>query len=377
MKIIFIMDLLHSLTGGTENQVVKLINNLDRSKYKLHLILLRETEWINANWRHLNCSISIYNLTKLKNPFNLVTFLKIFKYIMNIKPDIVMTFFPLSNILGVIAARLAKASVIISTRRDYGLWIEWEHRFSIYVLRFADRYVSKILVNAYAIKELTSRAERIDPAKIDVIYNGVDIEKPLPNKQQTSLLRSEFGIPPECPVIGIVGGLKPMKRHITFLRAARRVLDKRQDVHFIVVGDGPMRSLLEAEAEKLDIANNCHFAGSQDDVIPFLSLFNIGVNCSANEGLSNAVMEYMAYGVPCIISDAGGNPELIEHNVNGYLFKLDDDDELSRLICLLLDDDQKMKEFVMKSREKIFNHMTMKKMIYHYEQYFDHLLNKK
>jgi L-malate glycosyltransferase len=68
-----------------------------------------------------------------------------------------------------------------------------------------------------------------------------------------------------------------------------------------------------------------------------LELIDIGVNRSSMEGLSNAIMEYMASGVPCIVSNAGGNPELIENGVNGYTFELDNTSELANHIINLLD----------------------------------------
>ena len=377
VNIVITMDSIVSLAGGTENQVVKLINNLDKNKYELHLILLRDTDWIRENGKHLNCSIHTFNIVRLRKPRNILSFMNIVRSVRTIKPDIVMTFFPLSNIMGVIAARLAQAPIIISTRRDYGLWLNWEHRLSIHALRFADRYVDKIVVNASVIRELTSREERFDAAKIDVIYNGVDIDNPLPDERQTSALRAKLAIPGEAPVIGIVGGLKPMKRHATFLRMARRVIDVMGDAHFIIVGDGPLRPSLEAEAAGLGVTDRVHFVGSQTNVIPYLSLFTVAVNCSANEGLSNAIMEYMAYGIPCVVSDAGGNPELIKHDVNGYTFKLDDDEELSRMVLGLLDDDKKMRAFIKKSRERILSELTTEKMIEHYEQYFASMLKTK
>lgn len=174
--------------------------------------------------------------------------------------------------------------------------------------------------------------------------------------------------------MGIVAHLVPMKRYGTFLRAAKRVLDRRKDIDFVIVGDGPLRGELELLAYKLRIKEHVHIVGAQEDVLPYLSFFDVGVNCSANEGLSNAIMEYMAYGVPCIVSDAGGNPELIEHGINGYLFELGNDIELANKIIYLLDDEKKQKEFISKSKEKIMEKLTLDKMISAYDGYFTEIL---
>ena len=74
----------------------------------------------------------------------------------------------------------------------------------------------------------------------------------------------------------------------------------------MIVGDGPRRKSLEALCNKVRVSDYIHFVGNQTDIRPYLKLFDVGVNCSANEGLSNAIMEYMLHGVPCIVSEAGG-----------------------------------------------------------------------
>ena len=370
IKVIFMIDFLYALSGGTENQLVKIIKNLERNKYDIYLLTLQETQWVRDNMRNLNCSIMVYNIEKLKNPINILVFIRLVKYIRKVKPDIVVTFFPLSNILGVIAAKFAKVDTIISTRRDYGLWLD---KKSVYFLRFANIFVKGIVANSRKVKELTSEEEKFDSSKIHVIYNGVEANNFNPYAAKGYLLKKELGISPHSKVVGIVGNLRPMKRHRTFIKAAKQVSRVRNDVDFIIVGDGPLRKDIEALTAKLGIEKQIHFVGRQEDILPFLSIFDIGVNCSSNEGLSNAIMEYMAFGIPCIVSDAGGNPELIKNGINGYTFEVDNHLELSRLILDLLDDKEKRKYFIAKSKNRIKN-MSLNKMISTYDRYFTDLL---
>lgn len=371
VRVMFIIDFLYTLSGGTENQLVKIIKNLDRNKYDLHLLTLRESMWIKNNRRKLNCIVRSYHVDKLKNPGNILLFIRLVKYIRQIAPDIVVTFFPLSNIFGVIAARFAKVTSIISTRRDYGLWL---NKRSIYSLRFANRFIKGIVSNSQSVKELTSVEEHVESSKIRVIYNGLDIHDFRSCKNRGYLMKKELGILPDSKVVGIVANLRPMKRHETFLKSAKFVLKVRPDVNFVIVGDGPLRTDIEALTAKLGIKDYVHLVGRQEDVLPFLSIFDIGVNCSANEGLSNAIMEYMAYGVPCIVSKAGGNSELIENGINGHTFELDNHKELAERILNLLDDKEKQEKFASNSREKILNQLTIDKMINEYDNYFIQML---
>ena len=371
IRVLFMIDFIYTLTGGTENQLVKIINNLPDIKYEKHFLSLRNTDWIKKNSDSLRCSIKTYNIIKLKNPLTLFKYLSIFNYIRKTKPAIVITFFPLSNIIGVIISKLAKVKVIISTRRDYGLWL---NKWSIPLLRFANRYVTRIIANSASVKELTCSGEKYNPSKVDVIYNGILLNNQAPPHLDTTGLKETYAIPPGNFIVGTVAGLRPMKKHTTIIRAAKLVLDSRKDVSFLIVGDGILRANLEALVSELKIQKQVVFAGSQDNVLPFVSLFDIAVNASANEGLSNAIMEYMALGKPCVVSHAGGNPELIKNDVNGYTFELDNHKELAREILDLLDNREKQQLFSSVSKKRI-QEMSLDKMIENYDRLFTTLVN--
>lgn len=374
IRAMFIIDFILGAMGGTENQVIKLITNLDRKKYEVYLVCLRETDWIRGNGTLLNCNIKTlkYNIFNHADPRNFVVFTQLVKFISRVAPDIVICFFKVSYVLGVLAARAGGVRNIISTRRDYGLWL---NRWFIYPLRFANRFVRCIVTNSKNVANLTSREEKFDRSKIHVIYNGIDLDRLEKKGSDGQPLQAGLGIRGTDKVVGIVAGLRPMKRHSTFLRAAKKILDSRGDIHFVIVGDGPLKRELKNLTRDFGIGRSVHFVGWQQDVVPYLQMFDVGVNCSANEGLSNTIMEYMAYGVPCIVARAGGNEELIENGVNGYTFELDDDNELAQLIIALLDDKMKQKEFALKSREKILNELTLNRMIMEYDEYFTQILN--
>lgn len=373
IKVMFIIDFIYTITGGTENQIIKLINNLDSAKYELYLVSLQTTPWLIENTSNLKCSIKTfkYNIFNHKDIGNIIVFWQITRYIKKVRPDIVMTFFKISYILGVLAARLAGVKNIISTRRDYGLWLD---KRSIHLLRFANRFVKGIIANSKSVEELIGKKEKYDKSRITVIYNGIDVNQFKNLTISSKAIKERLGISPDNKVVGIVAGLRTMKRHRTFLKAAAKVLKQNNSVDFLIVGDGPLKEELEAFCRELQIGRYVHFVGWAQDAIQYLSIFDIGINCSSNEGLSNAIMEYMAYGIPCIVSDAGGNTELIENGVNGYTFELGNHQELARLILDLLDNKEKREKFILRSKNRIKD-MSLDKMISNYERYFTELLN--
>jgi glycosyltransferase involved in cell wall biosynthesis len=242
------------------------------------------------------------------------------------------------------------------------------------LVKLANRYVDAIISNSVAVKELTSKKEGYDFNKIKVIYNGINVNEFCRKNMDSKKLRKTLGIPPHAKIVGIVAGLKPMKRHATFIKAAHSIIEQRDDVHFVIVGDGPMKTQLDQLTSSLALRQHVHFLGFQKNVFPFLAIFDVGINCSANEGLSNAIMEYMAYEVPCIVARAGGNTELVDNSVNGYTFELDNVQELTECILSLLDDEKTKEEFALRSKKKIMKELTLNKMITAYDSYFEEIL---
>jgi L-malate glycosyltransferase len=372
IRLCFVIDFIYDIIAGTEIQLINLIHGLDPAKYEIYLICLQNTPWLTQNNQIIKCNVKAfsYNLANHKDLRNLRVALQLWRYIRSIKPDIVICFFKVSYMLGVLAAHMAGVSKIVSTRRDYGLWLD---KRSIYLLRFANRYVDEIVTNSYIVKQLVSDREGFDPSKIRVVYNGLVINNFSKFNSDRHRFKAAQGIPDENMIVGIVAGLRVMKHHETFLKAAKRVLSFRSDVDFVLVGDGSLRVELENLSVRLGIGNRVHFSGWQRDVRPFLSIFDLGVNCSANEGMSNAIMEYMAFEVPCIVSKAGGNTELIKNGVNGYTFELDDDRELARLILNLLENPEIRKDFADKAKRFILEECNFDKMLDAYNRLFSSL----
>lgn len=371
VKITFMIDILDSNLGGTENQLIKMINGLDKRDFQVELICFDNHPWFEANAKTLDCSSRVIAINRLKKTYSYINFLKLVSHLRSEKPDVVHTFFPAGNTLGVFAARLAGVKNVISSRRDYGEWMQGPYLFTTKV---ANRFVARIIANSYMVKELTERKELVSGGKVDVIYNGIDtglFRDILPDLG----LKKKLGIPLENRVVGIVANFRPMKHHYTFVKAANEILKTRKDVDFVLVGTGQLKEETERLAAGLKISERMHFAGPQKNVRPYLSIMDVGVNCSEGEGLSNAVMEYMAAGVPAVVSNAGGNPDLITHEVNGYVFPLDDHAALASFILRLLDDKTAGERFARSALEKVRKEMSLEAMIAKYEGFYKRLAN--
>lgn len=370
IKITYMIDYLDTNLAGTENQIIKMINGIDSTRFKVNLICLRTGPWIKANMASIKCKIDILEINKFKKPSTYFNFVRLVRLFKDRRPDIVHTFFPVCNVIGVLAARIAGVSCILSSRRDYG---EWMSRHYLWATRFANRFVTCIVANSTQVKDLTIKKEGLNSDRIKVIYNGIDTEK-FRNIRYDNKLKRELGIPDANKIIGIIANFRPMKHHYTFIKAAEIVLRQRQDITFILIGTGQLKGEMEKLVKSLGIEKCIIFAGQRNDITRFLSIMNIGVNCSEGEGLSNAIMEYMSTGIVCVVSDAAGNPDLITNNVNGFVFRLDDYEQLAELILTALSNKSLCEKLIKKSFEKIESEMSLVAILSEYESFYEGLV---
>ncbi|MBI5586785.1 MAG: glycosyltransferase [Deltaproteobacteria bacterium] len=371
VKLTYMIDALDTDLAGTENQLIKMINGLGGKGFEIRLVCFKDHPWLRKNAPSLACKTEVIELNQFKKPHTYGNCVRLVRFLRSSSPDIVHTFFPMANILGVIAARMAGTKVILSSRRDYGEWMNGRYMM---MTRFANRFTTKILANSYKVKELTMEKEGVDSSRIEVFLNGIDTSR-FENVRPERALKKSLGIADGNRVVGIVANFRPMKHHTTFLMAAREMLRQRDDVTFLLIGTGPLKEEMERLSRTLGIAESVRFTNSQKDVIPYLSIMDVGVNCSEGEGLSNAIMEYMSAGVPCVVSEAGGNTDLITNGYNGYTFKIDDHKTLASLILELFDDDAKRELFARNALDTIKNKMSLEVILSKYENFYKSLVN--
>lgn len=363
LRLTYIIDTVDTDQAGTENQLLKMIHGFGQAGYRVSLLCLKDHAWLHENADSIGCEHRVIPVHRFRRPGTYINLLRLVGHLRSTAPDIVHTFFPAGNIIGVVAARLAGVPVIISSRRDYG---EWMTRGYLRATRFVNRWVSSVVANSTAVKELTVAKEGLPADRVQVVLNGIDPERyrraaPAPE------IREQNRLPAGDRVVGIVANFRPMKHHETFLLAAGELLKTRGDVTFLLVGCGPTMAEMEALAGRLGISGRVVFAGARGDVGDLLSTMDVGVNSSEQEGLSNAIMEYMAAGLPSVVAAAGGNPDLITDGLEGYLFPLGDWRALAALLLKLLDDEQLRAAMGVRAKAKIQREMGLDRMVARYD----------
>ncbi len=176
----------------------------------------------------------------------------------------------------------------------------------------------------------------VAPHAVEVIENGIDVDAYAPSQEAQRELRKELRIPPDALVVGTVGRLAVIKNQPLLVHAMARALG--QNVHLILVGEGPHRQEVEQAVGKLLHPESVHLLGQRLDVARLLPGFDVFALTSDSEGLPMVLLEAMACAVPVVSTDVGGIPDVIEENVTGYLVPKGDEQALASRLKALLGD---------------------------------------
>ena len=316
--------------AGTERYVLEVVTRLDRSRFEPHLCCLQDSP------RLREMAGCVYPVSSVWRSNGLSLMLALRRTIRENAIDIVHTFAAKATIVGVLAAKGSRAQVITS-RRNMGYW--YTPRL-LYLFRYLNRHTTRVLANSEGVKRVVIEAEGLDPEKVDVLYNGVDLE------------RYATGRVPGPATVGIVANYRPVKDLALFLQAARVVAAEVPEAVFLLAGQGPLRDELGRLAEELGIARRVTFTDGRGEVPEHLRRMSIGCLSSQSEGFSNAILEYMAAGLPVVATDVGGNAEAIEDDVTGCLVRDRTAEAFARPIVELLRDPARAEEMGRRGLER-------------------------
>ena len=378
LKIAYILPSLE--VGGSEKQVVEMATRLDRNRFEAQLVCLRagSPEWERAIANRVRLKVFAFKDSFRSLPANLPQLYKLAQYLEGEKPHLVHTFFYWPAIFGVLAARVAGTPAIISSRRNIS-YFETYRPYRQWLQNVANLFTDTVLANSQAVKQDVLRRERINPAKLKVIYNGCDWERFENPKADRALTRRELGIRGNEVLVGIVASLHPNKGQEVLLQAMPHILPHFPAVKLLLVGrDREYRATLESLASSLKIQDKVIFTGEREDIPELLKAMDVGTLCSLySEGFSNAVLEMMAAGLPVVATDVGGNREAIVDGETGLLVPPGDSSKLAEAILRLLRDRELASRMGAAAHERVRKLFSMERMIEETEQLYVELLRAK
>jgi glycosyltransferase involved in cell wall biosynthesis len=367
MRIMFVLN--STYRAGAEKHTFQLADALASQGNQCTLVSL-----INAPGMVLESRVGPVVTCNGNHLYSIGTMRKLSRLICAQRPDIIVAVNQRPLLFGAVSRQLASSSAKLVSIFHTSHFFRLKDRVlnSLYRPLFA-RADALIYVSENQRRIWEQRGYRSDHAI--VIHNGVDQWRFSPGsadrwREQT---RIAMGFGPRDYVIGMCARFYPEKNHRQLVDAIRILHIRGFPVKGLLVGDGPTQRSVEEYARSAGLQEHVVFAGMQEDVRPFVSAFDVGVLCSLGETLPLAPLEMMAIGVPVVISNVGGAPEILRHGETGFLFPVGDTEALTCSLEALFDP-AKRKAFGIRASRFVVANFTEERMIKSYKNAFQALL---
>jgi L-malate glycosyltransferase len=348
-RVFFLVDSLQ--IGGTETQAVELALRLNPARYAVTLGCLRLHGPLLAKLEGSAVSLMEWHARGgVNSPGGIYQILRLARFLCRGRFQVVHTHDLWSNLLGIPAARLARVPVVISSRRDLG-HLAWYTPRRRRILRHLQALSTAVLVNSGQIQEQLVREDGFPTELIRVVHNGIDLDRfsTIVSDRQ----RLFPGLENNTLIVTTGNMHSDVKGHLTLIEAARGICPKFPQVRFVLIGDGERRAEYESKVLELGLQRNFLFLGSRQDIPELLACCDMAVSSSRAEGFSNALLEYMAMGLPTVATHVGGNAEIIQHRVDGLLVTPDKPAALADAISCLLEKPHFASQLGTAARERV------------------------
>lgn len=336
-KVLFLIDRMSEM-GGAELALARLVQDLSAQAIRLYVITFCDD--ICSDLRDLfPCPIVVLPLSRTYTYEALRVAWTIRSLIIRQQIRLVHTFFETSDLFGGLIARSVPGVALVTSRRDMGILRRPKHRMAYLVL---SRLAHRVVAVSDRVRAWCIMADRLPEGRVVTIYNGV---KATPGSaepgstSQRSSIRKDLGLLPEQIVVVAVGHIRHVKGYDVLLQAAALVLESFPDTVFLVAGaeheEGRLEQLL-AMASGRSLGERVRFLGEVSDIPSLLTASDIFILPSRSEGFSNALIEAMGAGLPCVATAVGGNAEALLHGVSGFIVPPEDPEEMSNALVKMI-----------------------------------------
>ena len=330
MKVAILTDI---LGGGTGSHILSMVRHWDPDRWEAAIFSTtryRDRIPPNVPVRFVQPPehFRFYPATQLQMLFRMR------KIVEEFRPDVVHAYFFWSILYGRILKLTGKVKALVENREDQGF--NWG-RHEYFCLRVTKHLPDRIVCVSEAVKRVVVERERVEPSRVVVVNNGIEIHDGAAGNREVT--RRELGFGADHMVIGMVANYnRPIKGVANFLDAIPSIVEAMPSARFLFVGGGEEGNTLRDKARSLGIEQYVVFAGFQKEIRPYYEIMDLSVLTSFSEGLSMTLLESMAHGIPIVATRVGGNPELVQDGLNGYLVPVLDTRALvDRIVELLRD----------------------------------------
>jgi glycosyltransferase involved in cell wall biosynthesis len=347
--------------GGAEKMAAALIRGLDRTRFEPSLLAMKPLGETAAGLLEEGVPVASLGLPGRVSGayfFRLPgAFRQLCQELKRQKTDILHCFLFQANFLGRIAARITGVPKNISSLRV----MEAEHRSQFFLDRLTSSWVTRWTAVGEAVKRFACEKIGLDPARITVIPNGIALAEL--DRADRGIVRREFGIPSETPLLGTIGRLHPQKGVDLLLRAVQELKGQFPALKTLIVGEGPALPALRALASDLGLVQDVIFTGLRRDVPDILAAADLLVLASRWEGMPNVVLEAFAAGKAVVATRVGAVEEMVQDGETGLLVPAEDPPALARAIGSLLADPPGRARLAAAGRARVEKEFSLEKMV--------------
>lgn len=359
--------------GGLERVVLRLLDRMARDRFAPVVCALQEPGALAEELARLGVPLVVLSRKPGLDPG---LPLRLSAWLRREGIGLVHTHNPGPHLYGALAAALARAAAlpggggprVIHTKhgRNYP-----KQKRKVLVNRLAAALTDRVVAVSDDARAVALEVEHVDPAKVVTILNGVDTDVFRPGDAVAA--RARLGVPATGYHVGCVARLSPEKDHATLLDAFARLRAARPDAHLTLIGDGPRRPALEAQAARLGLGGAVTFTGTRGDVAELLPAFDVFALASLTEGISLTLIEAAAAGLPIVATRVGGNPEIVVDGETGMLVPPGAPETLAgALEAVAVRNDRA--EMGLRGRARVMERFGIDRMARAYEDLYDEVL---
>ena len=367
--------------GGNERQVLELAERLPRDRFRSDLIVLRSVagEWLPAagvGIRHVGMAAQGRSGLLLATARSARGIARYLRAVRAGRYDIVDARLFHGYVLAGLTKPLVGVPILVAGRRSLG---EFKERFGPLgrgLDRVARRVPDVIVANSAAVAADSLVREGLDPSRLRLIRNGISPAQPLAPGERDAI-RAGFGFGPDDIVAGAVANYRSVKGLARLIRVVAGLHAELPALRLVLIGDGPLRGALEAQAADLGISASVRVHGPEPDARRLVEAFDLVVGASEAEGLPNALLEAAAAGLPIAATAAGGTVEVVEDGRTGLLVPVGDELALAGAVRRLVQDPELRARLGAAARVHVEATFGMDRMVAEYAALYTELAERR
>lgn len=377
LRLLLLTDTSILAPGGSERFLRNLAARLPPERYRITIVQLSQTvrAWSdvalpgaieNVRMRSLPIAAA-YSFRGLRALGRLRTLMRRERF------DIVQSQHEKSDLFNALLPRSGGA-VHLSNRRDMGFNKSARLRW---ISRFLNHRFDRVVAPSQPILSRLTHSEGIAPGRMVWIPNGVDTGRfrPAPTDARTAV-RTALGMDAQTVVFGCLARLTGVKRHTDLLQAFARLREHSPRVHLLLLGDGPLKGEVSAQVAALGLSASVTLLGDRPDVEQLLPALDVSVLASSTEGMSNAILESMACGLPVIATAVGGNLQLVHDQSSGLLVPPFDPPSLATAMQVLAGSPATRMQMGHVARERMVREFSLDAMVHSYDRLYASLTGR-